>query len=652
MGPDIFSTDNHANRPQGETAPSGSSDSKSLPSALDSFSDRLEEMSPYAAAWYVALVWPFEIVLRRSRLAAVLIVVGMALSQMALLAISEASANQITLFTCHTPNGQVVGHAGWIITRSSDTNMTASDTCGEGGVGSLHLEMGANGAGYGNGAGINWIFQAPSWATIASYTIKVADSYAYVWTGAGEGQAAIWASDESDPVYDYRNLSSGTREASTIQRTPSDAVTGLSVNASCDGEIGRCPAGAAISRLDIPSATLLLDDSTVPNVTNLAGSLVSGGDLRGSTEASFLASDEGPGVYSAWLIIDGKEKPRALLDSNNGWCTNLEQTSNGTRSFSHPEPCAEKASGSVTLDTTALTDGQHSVQLKVDDASGNTTTVYNATITTNNAPSVTARPGVSGVASVGSTLTGTNGTFSAPSGAGPLSGVTGQWLRCSDQAATQCSSIAQATGLSYQPQPADVGYYLVYSNTVSDNDGATTSDSQPTTLVSGSPGSSSCVGGECLHGGTGGVGGSGGAGGSGSSSGSGSGVTVDVLTQGNNTLLGSPAKWSVTLKASPGRVRKGITLKLAGNVSTSPRPAAGKLIYVRARTVRRRGHHRVYGKWTTFVDLYTKADGSWHTSYKFRLGGRHIYQMQAVAPSEGGFQNPTGNSPAITIIER
>jgi hypothetical protein len=611
-------------------------------------------MSPYVAAWYVAVVWPFEIAFRRSRLSALLTVVGVALSLTAFFTISEASANQITLFTCHAPNGQAVGHAGWTITRSSDTNMTASDTCGEGGTGSLHLEMGANGAGYGNGAGINWIFQAPAWATIASYTIKIADSYAYVWTGAGEGQAAIWASDESDPVYDYRNLSSGSREASIIQRTPSDAVTALSVNASCDGEIGRCPAGAAIARLDIPSTMLLLDDATVPNVTNLAGSLVSGGELRGSTEASFLASDEGPGVYSAWLVIDGKEKSRTLLDSNNGWCTNLEQTSNGTRSFSHPDPCAEKASGSVTLDTTAFTDGPHSVQLKVDDASGNTTTVYNATITTDNAPSVVTRPTVSGVASVGATLTGTNGTFSVPSGAGSLSGVTGHWLRCSDLAATQCSPISQATSLAYQSQPADVGYYLVYSNTVSDNDGSTTSDSQPTTLVNGSPGSSSCVGGECLHGGTGGTGGLGG------SSASGSGVTVDVLTQGNSTLLGSPAKWSVTLKASPGRVRKGTNLKLAGNVSTSPRPAAGKLVYLQARSVSRiwRGHghgrHQinVYGRWTTFVALHTSSNGAWHATYKFRLGGRHVYQMRAVAPSEGGFQNPTGSSAAITITER
>jgi hypothetical protein len=533
--------------------------------------------------------------------------------------------------------------------------MTGSDTCGEGGSGSLHLELGGSAGGYPNFAGINWVFQAPEWATIASYTIKVVDSYTYVWKGAGEGQAAISASDETDPVYDYRNLSSGSWGETTIKRTPPDSVSALGINASCDGEAGPCPGGAAIARMDVSSTTLLLDDSTVPTVSDLAGSLVQGGALRGSTEASFVASDKGPGVYSAWLLIDGIEQSRTLLDSNNGWCTNLEQTSNGTRSFSHPDPCAETVSANLTFDTTALTDGQHSIQMKVDDASGNTTTVYNATVTTDNAPAIVNRPSVSGVASVGSTLTGANGTFSAPTGAGVVRGVTGQWLRCSDQAATQCSAIAQATGLSYQPQAADIGYYLVYSNTASDNDGSTTSDSQPTTLVTGSPGSSSCAGGECLHSGFG----TGGVGGSGGSSSSGSGVTVDVLTPANKTLLGSSAKWSVTLKATPKQVHKGTTLKLTGNVNTSPRPTAGKLVYIQARNIIRKwhadGHHgqwvTTFGPWKVFVAVHAESSGAWHTTYKFRLSGRHVYQLQAVAPREGAFQNPTGHSPAITITE-
>jgi hypothetical protein len=406
-------------------------------------------------------------------------------------------------------------------------------------------------------------------------------------------------------------------------------------------------------------ATLVLSNNAQPSGSGFSGGVTGTGALAGSQNLLFQASDGGSGVYQVKAALSGQTVYSATPNTNGGECVPVGSYGS-TLEFVSATPCHTSESVTIPIDTTAVHDGNHELTVTVIDAVGNETTVYAHTVETHNAPAVTATPDVTGVASVGSTLTGTDGTFSVPGGAGALSSVARQWLRCTDAAATHCSAILKATGVSYQLQESDAGYYLVYSNTASDNDGSTTSDSQPTTLVSGSPGSSSCVGGECLHGGTGGSGGSGGTGGSGSGSGSGSGVTVDVLTQGNSTLLGSPAKWSVTLKASPGRVSKGTNLKLAGNVSTSPRPAAGKLVYLQARSVSRlwRGHGRnrhrvnVYGHWTTFVALHTSSSGAWHATYKFRLGGRHVYQMRAVAPSEGGFQNPTGNSPTITIIER
>lgn len=567
----------------------------------------------------------------------------------------SASANQMTLFSCHAPNGQAVGHAGWTIARSPDAFMTASDTCGSGGAGSLHLEMAGNGAGYPNLAGIDWIFQAPAWASIAEYILQVSGSYAYPYNGAGVGQAAIWASDESDPIYDYRNLGGATWGTVTVQRTPPDVVTSLVLNVSCDGS---CPAGPVISHMDISAATLLLDDSTVPTVGSLAGSLVSGGTLRGSTEASFMASDSGPGVYSAWLVIDGNTQPRVLLDSNNGWCTNLGQTSDGTRSFSHPDPCAESVSGRITFNTSSLTDGQHTVQLDVDDASGNTTTAYNATVTTHNAPAVTTPPAISGSATVGSVLTGTQGTFEAPEGAGALSSIASAWLRCSDAAATHCSAIPGATGQTYTPSSSDTGYYVVYQNTVRDTDGSTTADSQPTLAVADPTKEAAGFGGQSAGGGgsssssgsTSGPGGSGGLGGS-------SGITVNLSAP---SLLGSTSPWQVTLTVHPRRVRRGWTIKLSGYVATSPRPASGKLVYLQARTVsvawkgRGRKRHRVrrYGKWMTFKHLTAEADGKFKATYRFKFGGRHTYQFAAVAPQEGGFLNTTGTSTVVTVQER
>jgi hypothetical protein len=185
-----------------------------------------------------------------------------------------------------------------------------------------------------------------------------------------------------DPIYDYRNLGGALWGMGTIQRTPPDVVTSLYANVSCDGQFGPCPAGPVIARLDMSSTTLVLDDSTIPTVTGLAGNLVSGSTLSGTADISFTASDKGPGVYSAWLVVDGKPQPRVLLDSNNGWCVNLGQTNDGTRSFTNPDPCAESVSANLTLNTNQLAAGQHSLELIVDDAAGNQTIAYNGTIAT------------------------------------------------------------------------------------------------------------------------------------------------------------------------------------------------------------------------------------------------------------------------------
>jgi hypothetical protein len=299
--------------------------------------------------------------------------------------------------------------------------------------------------------------------------------------------------------------------------------------------------------------------------------------------------------------------------------------------------------------------------------------VYSTQIETKNAPTVLTAPYISGQAQVGASMTASAGTFQARAGAGALSSVSGQWLRCSDAAAAHCSPIAGSTRTTYAPAAEDVGYYLVYQNTVSDGDGATTSDSQPTVAVTVANSGSGSNGGTGGTGGTGGNGGDTGTGGSAGSGGSGTGgtgtggagtpVTVDVLPSGSNlgsVLLGSAASWSITLRVSPRHVRRHTKVKLSGLVSTAPRPSQGKLIYLQARSVgvvnKGSGHRRhrvnVYGKWTSFQIFRAKTDGSFSSTYTFRLGGKHRYQFRAVAPAEGQYRNPTGSSAISTVEER
>ena len=70
------------------------------------------------------------------------------------------------------------------------------------------------------------------------------------------------------------------------------------------------------------------------------------------------------------------------MDTNGGACQSLNVTSDGQRSFEYAQPCASSVSASLTLNTSLLAAGQHSLELIVEDAAGNKTIAYNGTITT------------------------------------------------------------------------------------------------------------------------------------------------------------------------------------------------------------------------------------------------------------------------------
>ncbi|MGO8906639.1 MAG: hypothetical protein ACLQMH_13600 [Solirubrobacteraceae bacterium] len=399
-----------------------------------------------------------------------------------------ANADQMTVFTCHDPAGDAVGNDGWVNVRSGDYDMISADTCGQQGSGAMVLELAANAAGYQNLAHTEWVFYTPSWASIASYTIQVVSSYGLPGTGvSGSGQAFIDASDERDPVYDYRNLGAGAVGVGSVSRGVPDPVSSISVNASCDGQEGPCAPGVQVSHIDFSSAAVVLNDSTMPAVSDLTGSLVSGATLRGTADVDFNASDAGPGVYSGQLIVDGRSEPAVILNSNNGWCQNLGQTSDGTRSFAHPEPCAQTTSGSLTLDTAGLPDGQHALKLVVDDASGNATTAYDGTITTDNAPANISTPTMLAPSpvSVGSTLAAGPGTWSAPIGAGSISYSYG-WEDC-DAQGNDCQPIPGMDASSYTATAADSGHTVRAAITATDSDGSTSATSASSTLVASGP---------------------------------------------------------------------------------------------------------------------------------------------------------------------
>lgn len=446
------------------------------------------------------------------------------------------------------------------------------------------------------------------------------------------------------------------------------------VNCTTDGSNTNCffPESTHVPALS--NVTLTLVDSTPPTLSGISGTLANaaahGSTVSGSQTLGFTGQDADSGVLSATLTLtpqgSGSEYTRAV--SFSGQCT--YESWNACPLTQNVSP--------FTVPTATLKDGTYAVTLAVTDAAGNVASQSLGTIATHNAPTVSAPPAITGTPVVGQSLTATPAAFSSEPEAGKVT-IAAQWQRC-DSAGNNCAAIAGATGASYNVLAADEGHTLRYEETVSNNDGSANTQS----AQFGSIQKETTEAREAREAREAkeakeakerevrevkerevreskGANGSNGANGTNGSNGANS-VTVAIVGPGSNqgsTVIGSTARWRLSLKVNPRRVHRGTTIRLTGLVSTSPRPSNGKLVYLQARSVvsKWKGHgrarHRVgtYGKWVTFQAFRAHSDGTFSSVYRFRLAGRHIYQFQAVAPAEGQYRNPSGASNQVIVIE-
>ena len=150
-----------------------------------------------------------------------------------------------------------------------------------------------------------------------------------------------------------------------------------------------------------PAVALGAADGTAP--TGSVGGVRS--PASGTLELLLYASDTGSGLSSAEATLDGA--PPAVVQL--GAC---------------PEPgpgpeCPESVSGvALTLDTTAVADGERPLRVRVTDGAGNTATLVDQAIVVRNAPHATG--------TVASVTVGVGSTDSSGSGTGGGEGQSGQ----------------------------------------------------------------------------------------------------------------------------------------------------------------------------------------------------------------------------------
>lgn len=227
--------------------------------------------------------------------------------------------------------------------------------------------------------------------------------------------------------------------------------------------------GTGSAHLALFGSELTLEENQPPSGSVTGGGLTSSQALSAAQSLSFNASDAQSGVRVSQLRVDG---------------TIVAQSDYGPScSYTNFVACPQTESGAITWNTAAVPDGHHGIELLAIDAAQNSAVIYSGAITTKNAPSSTSLPSIEGAKQplLGSALSGTPGTWSAPSAAGPLT-YGFQWEQCDTQGQS-CAPIPGATGQTYTPVASDLGHTLRLLVSASDNDGLTQAASMASAVV-------------------------------------------------------------------------------------------------------------------------------------------------------------------------
>jgi hypothetical protein len=301
--------------------------------------------------------------------------IAAALSVLALaFACVSAQAASYTVWSCRGPDGKPLGTQAW---SAGDERGAVADTCADGGALQAHLSSSGEDAGHERG----FRFALPAGASISGYRIHL-----YAATAKAFYEQALQAGLDHDAALSFGDVDAGCPGAGCVFGTPDDPLAeanlakageldsrGLVAGVRCGGWLGcRVPEiGDALlqggpdvlAELRLFRSEVDVRDDRPPVLGTPAGDLVGGATLTGdSASVTFGAGDEGGGVASLALLVDGDEVARR---DAGGACA---------KPFTDPLPCPSSLDATLTASLTALADGAHSAALRATDAAGNVTT--------------------------------------------------------------------------------------------------------------------------------------------------------------------------------------------------------------------------------------------------------------------------------------
>ncbi|MGH2960332.1 MAG: hypothetical protein ACRDKE_12055 [Solirubrobacterales bacterium] len=272
---------------------------------------------------------------------------------------SPAAAATYSVYSCVGPGDEPLPNSSWLTSVNTPSQTLAfsfGSNCGDLSVLADPAEP------FNLNDGAEYVFDAPKGTTISGYAVNRAASITYPRTEV--------------PV----PLSSGIRETTGGETTEFDcvgvtsdcgiepavvsksglALDKLSVGVRCASVELNCPAGS----FNILSSRLLnarvdVNDPTVPVIATVSGSLPGSSTAAGMQTLSVTATDQGGGVRTINLAIDGGFQQSAAAGESCG------------QPYTLRAPCPSGLERTLDVNTAVLTNGVHTGTVTATDAAGN-----------------------------------------------------------------------------------------------------------------------------------------------------------------------------------------------------------------------------------------------------------------------------------------
>ncbi len=418
-----------------------------------------------------------------------------AVAIMLLCGAAPAEAGEWVQASCINPNQTAAGSAGWSSFQGGGGyGSNNSTSCGPG---SAALAILSTDAAVPVGSEETLQYTPPAGSTLNGGLLDLgmyADGRGLDASGTAVAYTPEYAYDGSSVFFQcaagLTPCANGSSDFTGELNIPAGRGGNLYLSAGCGGTGGgSCDEGGSEggwSLIRLWWANLRLSNDSTPAASGVSGTLLSPG-ARGTQELTFTATDPaGPGVYNVTVQADGQTLYSATPNSNDGACVPVG-SSGASLMFDAPQPCRQSESVDLPIDTTELRDGEHTLKVTVSDAAQNTSVVYDAAITTHNAPANMSAPSIAASLQPlsGSALSSQHGEWSAPTGTGTVT-YGYEWQDC-DSVGNNCEAIPGAEASSYTPTAGDVGHSLRVLLTAADSDGSASAASAASAVVASPP---------------------------------------------------------------------------------------------------------------------------------------------------------------------